>query len=447
MNSKNKLEKIYNIYILILMGLPVIPEILGYGFYSLKQTLFVISTVVVSGIILFLKIKEKHFNMTILDILSCTYLLFVILATIFAKHGRINAILGTNGRGEGTILILTYIVTFVLFSKGYKYIKQSLKIGMISAGVVSIYSIIEVILPESYASPFMFRNINGIAYSLSQIKNIAITTMVNQNFLSSYICMFLPSVVFNYINSGNKWGLGLIILLFLAQVFSLSLGGYITFILMYLVIIIYSLIVNKDKKVLTRVLLLTSVMIALFVLVNHINNGIYMGELGGTTKEIHNLVDKNDDFGTGRLNIWKTCFMIINKYKLFGIGPDSLKYEIYKPEYKFVCEELIDKAHSEPLQIAVTTGIPAVITYLVIIAVILIGLLKIVTSSLKNSNDNFKDEKVINIHMIFISIISYVIQSMMNISVIQVAPVFWAILGLGASVIKHEKGLLIINKK
>ena len=442
MNKKLNVKNIYNIYVIILMGLPIIPEILDFGFYSLKETVFVISTIVTAGILLFATLKGRKFNITTLDIIAMIYLLFVIVATILAKYGVINAMLGTNGRGEGAILILIYIITFAIFSKGYEYVKWGLKFGIIVAGIVSIYSAIEVMLPETYASPFMFRNINNVAYSLCQKENVAITTMVNQNFLSSYICIFLPMLSFNYIHTGRKGVFCLVLMLFLAQVFSVTLGGYITFIFMYLIIIVYSLIMAKNKEqVLLRIILLTLVMILLFIFVNYINDGIYMNEFLGISKEVDNLMALDNKFGTNRMNIWKKCILIICKYPLFGVGPDSLKNEIYQKEYQFVSKSIIDKAHSEPLQIAVSTGIPTMLIYIIFVGIIGVQLLRICLESIKNKKISKK--YTIYIHMILISIASYFIQSMINISVIQVFPIYVAMLGYSAGIIysykKHKR--------
>lgn len=443
LNKKN----IYNMYGIIIMMMPLIPEILSFGFYSLKQTLFIISTIIISVILLCVAVKEKM-KFTFLDVILGIYLLFVGIATLLAKYGVLNAILGKNGRGEGLILIICYSLTFIIFSKGYKYINWILKVGIISSAIVALYSIIEVMLPVNWASPFMFRCIGNMAYSLKRIENVAITTMVNQNFLSSYICLFLPMMAFYYINTGKKTSLYVAILLFSAQIFSTTLGGYITFISMYVLVIIYSFIVSNDKrKVLIRTLFLTLLIILTLYIINYIKDGVYINELGMISTEVNNLIDQNDEFGTGRMNIWKKCFMIINKYKWFGIGPDSLKYEIHKEEYSFISTEVIDKAHSEPLQIALSTGIPSVISYFIFVGIICLLLFKTCIINIRNNEKGLQDENNIYNHMILISILSYLMQSMINISVIQVAPIYWAMLGLGAGIIydRNEKDNLTKN--
>lgn len=441
-------EKIFVVYGVLIMLIPLLPEILDFGFYSLKQTVYVTATMLTALVMLLFAVKEKKFYLSFFDGVCIIYILLVIVSTAFAKYGIVNSIFGKNGRGEGTLLILTYIITFAIFSKGYKYMAKTLKIGIIVAGIISLYAIIEVVLPESFASPFMFRKVENLAYSLKRVENIAITTMVNQNFLSSYISLFLPMLVFYYINNGKKISLILILSLFSALVFSCTLSGYFIFIIMYIVIIIYSLIKNKNindvrDKVRKRILILTILFLVIFIVLNYINNGIYLKEFAGIIKELDYLFEIDDDFGTGRMNIWKTCVKIINKHKYLGIGPDSLKYEIHKAEYNLNIGVIIDKAHSEPLQIAVSTGILSAIIYLIFICKISFDLFGIIRVSFKKNTDKLYDKNVLYQHMILLGITSYILQSLGNISVVQVAPIYWAMLGLAAGIIYSEKNVQI----
>jgi len=409
------------------MLMPIVPEIMHYSLYSMKCTMFIGITIMTSIILLGITIKEKKLKFTFLDYMLVIYLLLVGISTIFTKHGVLNAVLGKNGRGEGLLTIFCYGVTFVIFSKGYKYIKWTLRVGIIAASIVTIYCILQALLPVNIDLPLGANRISGVATG----------TMPNQNFLSSYICIFLPMLSFNYINTGKKTSLGLTIMLFLSQIFSKTLGGYITFIAMYIVIVCYSLIVSNEKnKLIIRIVLLTILLFVSFYIIDNIKEGTYKEELSGVQTETTNLVEQNDSFGTGRMGIWRKTIMVICNYKLFGVGPDSLVREIDKEEYylEYPYDEYrhirIDKAHSEPLHIAVTTGIPSMIIYLVFVSTISILLLKICICNIKNKNKMGQDN--LYIHMILISILSYLMQSMINISVVQVAPIFWAMLGLGS---------------
>lgn len=440
---------IYTLFAMFVMFMPVMPEIMGYGFHSFKWTIFVPFTLVISGILLVITVKEKKFHLSYIDVLWLIYIVLVFIATLVSKYGVWEALLGSYGRGEGLLLLLCYGLTFIIFSKGYKYITWGFKAGIIAAVVVSIYSILQGMLPVDIKLFFEPRRIAGVAMG----------TMKNQNFLSSYICLFLPMIAFHYINTGKITSLILAIMLFLAQVFSVTLGGYITFIAMYLLVVIYSVIISKKKcKTIFNTVLLSALIVISFRLVNYspsssqtgTGNGVYAQEIAQLKSETENLAKNDDDFGTGRLGIWKKTLMVINNHKWFGVGPDSLKMEIGKEEYllerpydayRYI---IIDKAHSEPLQMAATTGIPSMIAYLVFAASICINLLIVVLRSVATNKEGLQDKNTLYIHMVLISILAYLMQSMINISVVQVAPVFWAMLGIGVGIIYKEKGINII---
>ena len=117
---------IYNAFCMIIFLLPIIPEIIGVGLYSLKNTLFNLTTVIVSITLIVLNIrKTRKLKLNIYDILLIIYLMLVTLSTIFAKYGVVDAILGLNGRGEGLVTIFSYAATFLIFLRGYKYMAAS----------------------------------------------------------------------------------------------------------------------------------------------------------------------------------------------------------------------------------------------------------------------------------------------------------------------------------
>lgn len=427
--NKAELEKIiYNLFCIIIFITPIFSDIIGFGIYSLKSTIFNLTTIVTAMALLV--INRKNLKINIYDGLLLGYLLLVMFSTFLTKYGVVECILGTNGRGEGLITMCSYVATFIIFSRGYKYMKNTSKVAILSSIVVSIYCIIQSNIPSGTTILFIPKSRYGVASG----------TMGNQNFLSSYICIFLPMICFYFINGENKIKRSVIIatMLFLSLVFSTTLGGYITFIFMYLVIAIVSLIFSKDrKKCFKRILLLSLIFVVVFGAVNYRGENKYGKELASSTGEVTKLVNSKTDnsFGTNRMKIWKMCFKIVKDYQLFGVGPDSMVKVYNNTEYVIDGEEFkerIDKAHSEPLHIAVTTGLPSAIIYLIIVAVIGIKLFIIVIKRLKNIG--VRDKNTLYITMVIIAFASYLIQSLANISVIQVAPMFWAVLGTAAGI-------------
>ena len=432
--NKAELEKIiYNLFCIIIFITPIFSDIIGFGIYSLKSTIFNLTTMATT--ISLLVINRKNLKINIYDGLLLGYLLLVILSTLLTKYGMVECILGTNGRGEGLITMCSYVGTFIIFSRGYKYMTNISQVVILSSVVVSIYCIIQSNIPSGATIPIIPKSGYGLAKG----------TMGNQNFLSSYICIFLPMICFYFINGANKRKTAVIIatMLFLSLVFSTTLGGYITFIFMYLVIVFVSLIFSRDRKnCFKRILILSLILIVAFGAANYDGENKYGKELASSTQEVTKLVNSKTDnsFGTNRMKIWKMCFKIIKDYPLLGVGPDSMVKVYNNPEYVIGGEEFkerIDKAHSEPLHMAVTTGTPSAIIYLILVAIIGIELFIIVIKRLKNIG--VCDKYTIYMSMVLIAFASYLIQSLANISVIQVAPMFWAIFGTAAGITTDNK--------
>ena len=431
-------EIILNTFAILLFLLPVIPEKGTYALESRKWIMFNSLTIITSVILLITLVIEKKFKLNVWDGLLIIYLTTVSISMLLTKFGVWEAFTGSNGRGEGVLTIASYIITFIIFSKGYKYVKWTLKIAIVGAIIVSIYSVLQVMLPADIIFP----------EGLNRRAHYATGTMRNQNFLSSYICLFLPMMVFKYINKGRLINLFTTIMLFLALIFSVTLGGYLTFALMFIVILISSLIFNKNKwKVLQKSLLIVSIFIILFAGVDNIKGGKYSKELlNEKSKESTSTsIETTKSGGNGRLEIWNKSLHVISNNIWFGVGPDSLAKEINNKyvygSNKGIGYKKVDKAHSEPLQIAATTGVPSMIIYLVFVGALCLELLKILVLKIKNDSNRFENKDNIFNAMVFISIISYLCQSVINISVIHVAPIFWAILGLGAGILINTNEL------
>lgn len=127
--------------------------------------------------------------------------------------------------------------------------------------------------------------------------------------------------------------------------------------------------------------------------------------------------------GSARILIWKMAIKAICSHPVIGIGfgsfywsiRDAAPYEL--AEYFVKHNQYPDKAHNEFFEIAVDTGIPGLIIYLLFV----FSILEI------NLKDIFKNK----LSLIFaLSIIGYLVQSFFNIRTIFVGPIFFFVLGL-----------------
>ena len=126
-----------------------------------------------------------------------------------------------------------------------------------------------------------------------------------------------------------------------------------------------------------------------------------------------------EEIGSGRLEIWENSLPLVKKYWLIGCGLDNFK-DVY-PNWG---EVKYDKAHNVYLQISITNGLPALIIYLILLFIAFLKGIK------------HKNEFLTPIYMAFIG---YSIQAFFNISVIDVAPYYFIMLGMIFSEYNEKK--------
>ena len=123
----------------------------------------------------------------------------------------------------------------------------------------------------------------------------------------------------------------------------------------------------------------------------------------------------NENYGTKRVEIWRQTIEEVPKYLIHGIGIDN--FSLIKNGYPvMIGYNAYDKAHNEYLQILITEGIFSLISYLLLFGFILI----------KGIISSFKNKKV----YLLLPVLGYLVQAFFNISVIEVAPIFYICLGL-----------------
>ena len=123
----------------------------------------------------------------------------------------------------------------------------------------------------------------------------------------------------------------------------------------------------------------------------------------------------NDEFGSNRMALWKRTIKVVPKYLIHGVGIDNFA-NVLDGKPIVYSKNIYDKAHNEYLQILVTTGIFSLISYLCLHFLILKEGIK----------ETIKNKEIYYI----LPVIGYIVQAQFNISVIEVAPLFYIALGL-----------------
>ena len=402
---KNWIDRILWLTI-ILVPIAILPFGVNDIFDAIKGPILV-----VSGIsILTLLILAKKFEKSIITWLLISYLLLVLLSSIFA-HDPLLAFAGaTNygGRFEGFSTISIYVILFYA-SRNYLIVtkpKLIRALGFLS--IVSVYSLVQY---YQFDPLVIYKNYRPMIFS----------TIGNQNFLGS-LMVILCSLTLGLSVYYKKWYHFLFFMLFFSSLLaSQTRGSWIAFGIIFLGLTVLIVLSNREKII--GVVLVSLIMIFVAFTLNFSKKNTLSKRTNSIRTEIKM---KNEYGGSGRFKIWEITLGVIKDHPLLGTGPENLK-PVLKTEYK---KELnayyrmkgvtIDKAHNEYLHMAAVTGIPSLLIYLFLIVLIF----------WRNIPLMLKDKSKI---IVGFAIIGYLIQAFSNISVIAVAPIFWIILGFFSS--------------
>ena len=159
---------------------------------------------------------------------------------------------------------------------------------------------------------------------------------------------------------------------------------------------------------------------------------LYDGVPAGFLQEAQQLLrgNWNDDFGSGRLYIWRRVLELVPQAPLFGGGPDTLGLRgiAWKPTLHPVLgvevTTEIDAAHNELLHILVNQGALALLAYLAV-------LVRALLCWWKNRQELYR-------LMCGAAVLFYLLQSLFGISSPVSAPFFWMALGCLMSDSKQE---------
>ena len=420
-DKKITIEKI--IYIVIVLVMILIPllklstyipaiEKIYIEHFELKRV-YVLWLAIVFLLITYLYvIFSKKEKITSIDIIIYILIILAFISTKYAIDFE-KSFFGEMYRNEGLLTILSYYL-LVLNTKSIKkekYKKNIIKLFIIIGVFQSIYGLL-----QSYTYlPYIRRH---------PIKYMAMGLCSNPNFFGSYMVMQLLLIGYLYVYNPKKRYLLIYILFGIALYIALSTGPSLSAIV---ALIFWIFIIPKKFK---KIMKLTIVLFLSFILANLSLKAVQTSEYKkqliksqGIVSEITTITQRpKETIGSGRLVVWENSIPLVKKYWLIGCGLDN-----FKNAYPNSGPLKYDKAHNVYLQIAVTNGLPALIIFLILLFIAFIKGMK-----LKNGF----------ITPIYMAFIGYSIQAFFNISVIDVAPYYYIILGIILSKSEEE----ILNK-
>lgn len=369
-------------------------------------------------------ITKKNIKITKYDILGFILILMGIVVTINAVDVQ-TSIWGAYLRNEGLLALIGYYLLF-LNSKSLdsKEIKNIINWFFIIGIIQFIYCCLQVFVRGKYIEGFK----GGIAYMASGF-------IGNPNMLGSFCILVLGlSLMMYFIYNERKYFIFSIIF-FINLVLAQSTGPFFSFIVLFIFMIIFL----KLKKMINikKVLLVLVTFIGTFLLVSYgseyyskvvFNDKIdssytIKGDIANTLLLFSNKKSEEEEavvqnYGSGRLIIWKNTIKIVPKYFWLGAGIDNLGYVYPQNGYGY-----LDKAHNEYLQLLATEGIFVLLAYLILLLSLFI--------------DSIKSKKPLA-WILMVGFIGYALQAFMNISVPRVAPFYFIVLGSLAGLVSKS---------
>ena len=358
------------------------------------------------------------------DIIIYILALLGIVTSIFAVD-TFTSIWGSYFRNSGLLSIISYYLLFLNCKSIDK--KQTNKI-ITCLFIVGIFQFVYSLLQVFVRGEAIF------SFTIGKVNYMAMGFAGNPNFLGSYTILLLGLSLMFYFLYGNKRYFWLSLIFYITLILAQSTGPFFALIGLFIFIVIFmtmkKIIDWKKVWIVLISFVLTFILVSNFVEIyckRVFNDEIVSSyTIKGDILSTFNLFKSNksgnkkkelQQYGSGRLTIWKNTLKIVPKYFWFGAGIDNVG-RVYRAEKSF---GLVDKVHNEYLEILVTQGIFTLTTYLIFLLVLFVN-------GMKSKNKLS--------WVLLVSFVGYAIQAFLNISVITVAPIFYIIMGLFVASLK-----------
>lgn len=390
------------------------------------------------------KLLTRRHRIDIFDLLIFFLILFGLVSAMCAPNFKV-AIWGTIYRYEGLVQICTY---YMLFLNSRFINKKELVIKIINSLIIVgllqfVYSFLQVFVRGKY----IYVKYEYVYYRASGF-------IGHPNMLGSYIVLTLLLALGMYFlyNKNKKFYLISSILLYINLILTESTGPFYGFIIGLIFMFIYLL---KKKKINFSSVIITSMLLVIGLLSVTITSKTWcqsrfhdeyrydftiVGDIKDTFVTIKEIfIPENtssegfannhvEGFGSNRIWLWKNTIKMVPQYWLHGTGidnyTDAFREFIKKEESKNLGSTFFDRAHNEYLHLLITQGVFAFIVYLSLLLLVFIK--------------GIKSKDMLTWVLLF-SFVGYAVQAFSNISVYNVAPFFFVVMGmLVGRELRHE---------
>lgn len=340
---------------------------------------------------------------------------------IFAYDKNV-ALYGYLKRYEGLYSILYYLSMALLSSfvteKYKKYIINFILICGAFHACYAVCQIYELLGVKTYTHTYLYLDENTHKI-IRDVKIWAVGCTTNPNVFGAYMMICLSYAIGMFL-SAKKIFVKIIYAFAMALFsFGIMISNCGACVVGVACVLLFVLVYSIKKKFFKQLLIILFIMVSIVTLAVRLDKTRLLGDVKDTANQTTEIAKGNvqKSYGTKRVFIWSETIIIVPKYLLHGIGIDNFYYAFDGQPLRYK-NYVYDKAHNEYLQILVTQGIFAVLSYIALYGYVLFV-------GIKNS---FKLNKI----YLVLPIIGYVAQAFFSISVIELAPIFFVAIGLCA---------------
>lgn len=301
-----------------------------------------------------------------------------IISAVFAKDTQ-RAFFGTEFRPDGIFMYTSYAAVFIFSSLIKGRIQRRVIFGINIAGFI----ICSIIMLQQYYGIIGTAGVKSSGEFGKMLMNIydkngirighffkgMTGSFYNPNHMGYYI-MVNSMIISALLVISKKWYAKLALMLLAAYSYYIltlndTFGCYLA--VEASLVIIPVVIFLKFRKKCMKLFLNSLIPLALFLMVSMLfytfsasDNVVSKNyaKLGDDVKSVAGSENLGEDkSGSGRMSLWVATIDMIGERPLLGYGPDNLK------EHYVQRDQNVDRAHNEPLEIAVSTGIPSALIY------------------------------------------------------------------------------------
>lgn len=373
-------------------------------------------------VIIFLINMCKKVRFDVKDIFLILFVLCGIISVIFSKDSSVS-LYGCWKRFEGFFQLLYYYSLMYLSSMIFtERLKKRIVLFILAFGLIHVFVSFLQLFDILKFIPIPFGGI-GMGQGL----------VTNPNFFGSYmvLCLGISCGIYLFYKGKilNKFLLLIVCILFYSGLLmSSAMSGMVGFFIIILFLIFYFIHLCIKKVIVTNniisysILSVSIIIVSLFFILT--GKTMMFGDISTFSGQAVNMVngEYSDDYGSFRFYIWRNTIKVVPKYMLHGVGIDCFYDAFDEPlvmKYSDTVMEYYDKAHNEYLQKLVCEGFISCLCYIILLLSIFILSLKCI----------FSKHNYLTIGL-FLGFVGYCVQAFFNISVIEVAPIFWIVCGL-----------------